>query len=102
MLRIVDADNWTPTARRWCVEARNCSRPPASSTCQIRALYRNLELKAMRQEARQKWLAEWGSSLGRRLHRRPTARRKGCKAGNAWGCPGSFAGCYESPELSQG
>lgn len=41
---------------------------------QIRSLYRNSVLKAMRREARQKWLREWGVA--------PKAcRRYGCKGG---------------------
>jgi hypothetical protein len=41
---------------------------------QIRSLYRNSVLKAMRREARQKWLREWGVA--------PKARRRyACKGG---------------------
>lgn len=41
---------------------------------QIRSLYRNSVLKAMRREARQKWLREWGVKPR-------TRRRYGCKSG---------------------
>jgi hypothetical protein len=44
------------------------------TTRQIRSLYRNSVLKAMRREARQKYLREWGVA--------PRARRRyGCKGG---------------------
>lgn len=44
---------------------------------QIRALYRNRALKAVRDEARRKWLAEWGV---RTSHRRRTVRPKGASS----------------------
>src|SRR5262249_9095564 len=47
---------------------------------EVRALYRNRALKAMREEARQKWLREWGVR-----YRRPTARPKGCRGSDCLG-----------------
>jgi hypothetical protein len=48
------------------------------TAAQIRALYRNSVLKAMRREARQKWLREWGV--------RPRDRRRyACKGGERLG-----------------
>ena len=57
---------------------------------QIRALYRNRAFQAMYKEARQKWLAEWGASLGRSRHRRPTARPKGCRGPDCLGMSREF------------
>jgi hypothetical protein len=54
---------------------------------EIRSLYRNVQLKTMRQEARQKWLAEWGASYKRKMHRSPTCRPKGAGSefsGQSW------------------
>ena len=48
---------------------------------EIRALYRNTALSAMRREARQKWQREWGL----RSRRRRTARPKGCRGGDCLG-----------------
>ena len=53
---------------------------------QIRSLYRNSLLKAMRREARQKWLREWG------IRNRESARRACKGAGIAWACRRSCAG----------
>jgi len=47
---------------------------------EIRALYRNRALRTMREEARQKWLREWGIRP-----KRPTARPKGCRGGDCLG-----------------
>jgi hypothetical protein len=47
---------------------------------EIRALYRNRALKVMREEARQKWLREWGIRP-----KRPTVRPKGCRGADCLG-----------------
>jgi len=52
---------------------------------QIRALYRNRQLKTMRQEARQKWLAEWGASYNKKMHRSPRRPKgAGSEFGQSW------------------
>ena len=50
------------------------------SQCEMRALYRSRALTAMRREARQKWLREWGIR-----HRTGTRRPKGCRGADCLG-----------------